>query len=143
MTDEQRSQLEGYAHAITPVTCSLGEGLRFLDASAKRLVAETTIDEHALNLRGFAHGGWLFTLCDACSAALVFSRGLDCVTLNATANYLAPGKPGTTLRIVVTNTHWGRTTIVNDVRIEDEDGNAIATSTQTMFVVGDNPQRYF
>ena len=143
MNDDQRALLEGYANAITPVTCPLDKGLRFLDASHKRLVAEATIDQDALNLRGFAHGGWLFTLCDACSGALVFSRGLDCVTLNATVNYLSAGKPGTTLRIVVTNTHWGRTTVVNDVRIEDEDGQAIATSTQTMFVVGDNPQRYF
>ena len=93
------------------------------------------IADDALNPRGFAHGGWLFTLCDASSGALVFSHGLDCVTQNASINYLHGGWPGDTVDIDVRALHWGRTTIVNEVTLTNQDGRPLAVATMTMYVM--------
>ena len=95
----------------------------------------THIADDALNPRGFAHGGWLFTLCDASSGALVFSHGLDCVTQNASINYLHGGWPGDTVDIDVRALHWGRTTIVNEVTLTNQDDRPLAVATMTMYVM--------
>ena len=140
-TTDQLATLERYRRATKAITCPK-DAFDYVEVGPRRLVAKITVDEGALNLRGYAHGGWLYTLCDAASGALLFSQGLDCVTQQGSISYLSAGRLDDSLRVVVTNQHWGRTTVVNLVRIEHDDeapageGKPVAVATMNMFVVG-------
>lgn len=133
-TTPQMERLEERAELVTPITCL--DGIEFLYCEGMRLTAEACIRKEGLNHRGFAHGGWLFALCDTCSGALVFSRGYDCVTQSATINYLRGGRLGETVRVEVTCVHWGRSSAVNEVRLSDADGKLLALATLTMYFMG-------
>ena len=96
--DEQRRLLEKRLPVDFKEVRCLGD-MELLSVAPREIRLRTHIADDALNPRGFAHGGWLFTLCDASSGALVFSHGLDCVTQNASINYLHGGWPGDTVDI--------------------------------------------
>lgn len=132
------SQLSRLTHHIRdrvrPITCL--EDLEVVSCSPESVAIRTRVRKSSLNLRGFAHGGWLFTLCDTASAALVFSRGLDCVTQQASINYLHGGCVGDVVCASVRNLHRGRSTIVNEVTLTNQDGATLAVATLTMFVMG-------
>ena len=132
------AQLSRLTHHIRdrvhPITCL--EDLEVVSCSPESVAIRTRVRKSSLNLRGFSHGGWLFTLCDTASAALVFSRGLDCVTQQASINYLHGGCVGDVVCASVRNLHWGRSTVVNEVTLTNQDGAALAVATLTMFVMG-------
>lgn len=132
------SQLSRLTHHIRdrvrPITCL--EDLEVVSCSPESVAIRTRVRKSSLNLRGFSHGGWLFTLCDTASAALVFSRGLDCVTQQASINYLHGGCVGDVVCASVRNLHWGRSTVVNEVTLTNQDRAALAVATLTMFVMG-------
>lgn len=132
------AQLSLLAHhvrdRVRPITCL--EDLEVVSCSPESIAIRARVRKSSLNLRGFAHGGWLFTLCDTASAALVFSRGLDCVTQQASINYLHGGRVGDVVCASVRNLHWGRSTIVNEVTLTNRDGATLAMATLTMFVMG-------
>lgn len=102
----------------------------------RALTLQIAVTERNVNLRGFGHGGYLFSLCDMGSGCMVYSQGLDCVTLNSSVNYLRGAQPGDVLTIDVKALHWGRTTVVNDVNITNQDGKALVHATVTMYVMG-------
>lgn len=133
---DQHARLEHHVYERTkPVTCL--DDLHVISCSPKSVTLRTRVAPTSLNLRGFAHGGWLFTLCDAASGALVFSRGLDCVTQQASINYLRGAAAGEQITIRVQNLHWGRSTVVNVVTLTNADDKPIASCTITMFVMGE------
>lgn len=137
MVDEQEQHKRLMHHIndrVKPITCL--DGLRIIGCSPTSLTLRTRITSTSLNLRGFAHGGWLFSLCDAASGAFVFSHGLDCVTQQASINYLRGGAPGEEVTARVRNLHMGKTTIVNEVTLTNGDGAVLAVCTLTMFVMG-------
>lgn len=55
--------------------------------------------ESSLNLYGYAHGGYLFTLCDQVAGLVSLSLGVNSVTMQSSINYLKPGELGETLSI--------------------------------------------
>lgn len=112
------------------------EDMQVTDVQERSVTLVTTVTTHNLNLRGFAHGGYLFSLCDIASGSLVYSQGLDCVTLNSSINYLRGAQPGDVLTITATAQHWGRQTIVNDILITNQEGRSLVRATVTMFVMG-------
>ena len=137
MVDEQEQHKRLMHHIndrVKPITCL--EDLEVVSCSPESVAIRTRVRKSSLNLRGFSHGGWLFTLCDTASAALVFSRGLDCVTQQASINYLRGGAPGEEVTARVRNLHMGKTTIVNEVTLTNGDGAVLAVCTLTMFVMG-------
>ena len=131
----QRERLERHiGQRIRPITCL--KGVRVLGCSPMSLTLEARVTGEALNVRGFAHGGWLFTLCDTASGALVFSRGLDCVTQNASITYLRGASAGETVRARLRCVHWGRASVVNEVTLLNQDDRPLVVATLTMFVMG-------
>ena len=133
-TTPQMERLRERASLVKPITCL--DDIEFLYCEGMRLTAQAHIRKEGLNHRGFAHGGWLFALCDTCSGALVFSRGYDCVTQSATINYLSGGRLGDTVHVEVTCVHWGRSSAVNEVRLTDDNGRLLVLATLTMFLMG-------
>ncbi|CAM1658581.1 Acyl-coenzyme A thioesterase PaaI [Streptococcus oralis] len=96
----------------------------------------TKVVDSSLNYYGNAHGGYLFTLCDQISGLVLFSLGLDVVTLQSSINYLKAGKRDDVLTIKGECVHQGRTTCVVAVDICNQDGKNVCKATFTMFVTG-------
>lgn len=86
----------------------------------------TKVVDSSLNYYGNAHGGYLFTLCDQISGLVLFSLGLDVVTLQSSINYLKAGKRDDVLTIKGKCVHQGRTTCVVDVDISNQEGKMSA-----------------
>lgn len=122
---------------IQPVTCLENLVVTGFDGSV--LTGRARITETALNAYGHAHGGWLYTLCDMMSGVLVRLQGRASVTLSSSINYLKGGNPGDTVNIAVSCTHSGRTTVVNEVRLTNQNDALLATATFTMFVTSQKP----
>lgn len=91
--------------------------------------------EH-LNAVGTAHGGTIFTLCDATAGSAAASRGMIAVTLNGSIHYLYPGKPEQLLTATAKERKHGHRTCVYDVDVNDATGRCIATATFHMFYTG-------
>ena len=86
----------------------------------------TKVVDSSLNYYGNAHGGYLFTLCDQISGLVLFSLGLDVVTLQSSINYLKAGKRDDVLTIKGECVHQGRTTCVVDVDITNQEAEMSA-----------------
>lgn len=94
------------------------------------------ITESLKNPMGGAHGGALTTLADTVAGVAVATRGIACVTLNNTMNYLREvrlGKVYCSAEIVKS----GRTITVCDIKIVDEENRLVATGTFTFFMKGE------
>ena len=88
------------------------------------------------NLHGNAHGGAIFSLADTSMGASCAFHNKKVVTLDMNMNYLRPAFPDKTLYAQSKIIHNGRTTLVIECEVRDEDKNFIAKSTGTFFVAG-------
>lgn len=91
------------------------------------------LNERKLNPMGTAHGGTIFTLCDAAAGTAALYHGYVAVTLTGTINYFSPGKPTEKLTATTTERKHGRSTGVYDVDVTDSTGKCIASATFNMF----------
>ena len=86
---------------------------------------------------GVLHGGYLMTLADTAAAALAFTNlpdGATTATIEAKTNFLAAVREGAvTARAELV--HKGRTTIVLQVDIRDDDGRLVSRTLQTQAVI--------
>lgn len=89
----------------------------------------------SLNPLGIVHGGALVTLADTVAGTAVVSLGLACVTLDCTMHYLSPGT-GKCITCLATPKKTGKTILVYDTLLTDEQGATVATGTYTFFVKG-------
>ena len=122
-----RRQADGFNHMVGIQVEALWEG-------GSRL--PLPLRPELLNPLGSAHGGTIFTLCDAAAGSAAASRGQIAVTLNGSINYLYSGKPNETLTAVAKERKHGHRTAVYDVDVTDTSGQCIATATFTMFYTG-------
>lgn len=96
---------------------------------------EVEVNENTTNPWGMIHGGVLFMISDNCAGATAATLGHKTVTLNSSINYIKGAKAGkvyATPKII----HNGRSTVVVEVTVVDEEGNTISTSSFTMFSLG-------
>ncbi|MEW4353601.1 PaaI family thioesterase [Streptococcus pneumoniae] len=114
------------------------ENFEMVSSEKGHVVVTTEVVEKSLNYYGFAHGGYLFTLCDQISGLVAISTGADAVTLQSSINYLKSGKLGDTLVIDGRCVHDGRTTKVVDVTVTNQNQEEIVKATFTMFVTGEH-----
>lgn len=101
---------------------------------------EMIIDEQILNIHGYVHGGALFSLADTAAGAASFTAGRDSVTLQASINYIKPGKGGR-LIAVANRISSGRTTGVYEVFIFNDEDILLARATFTMFFIDSKPSK--
>ncbi|MGT2950722.1 thioesterase [Streptococcus cuniculi] len=114
------------------------ENFEMVSSEKGHVVVTTEVVEKSLNYYGFAHGGYLFTLCDQISGLVAISTGFDAVTLQSSINYLKSGKLGDRLVIDGRCVHDGRTTKVVDVTVTNQKQEEIVKATFTMFVTGEH-----
>jgi 1,4-dihydroxy-2-naphthoyl-CoA hydrolase len=118
---------------------TLGEllGIRFVEASPERVVAELTYRGELTTVGGSMHGGTLMALADTVGAAatvLNLPPGAGTTTLESKTNFMAAGRSGV-VRAESTPLHRGKRTMVWQTRVTDESGRLLSVTTQTQMVL--------
>jgi len=112
-------------------------GIRFVEASPDRVVAEFKHREALTTVGGSFHGGALMALADTVGAAatvLNLPPGASTTTLESKTNFLAAARSGT-VRAEATPLHRGKRTMVWQTRVTDETGRMLSLTIQTQMVL--------
>ena len=112
-------------------------GIRFVEASKDRVVAELAHRPALTTVGGALHGGTLMALADTVGAAATFLNlpaGGSTTTLESKTNFFAAGRAGT-VRAEATPLHRGRRTMVWQTRDTDESGRLLSLTIQTQMVL--------
>ena len=122
------------AHAGT-----LGDtiGIRFVEASKDRVVAELEHRAPLTTVGGALHGGTLMAFADTVGAAATFLNlpaGATTTTLESKTNFFAAGRAGV-VRAEDTPLHRGRRTMVWQTRVTDASGRLLSLTIQTQMVL--------
>jgi 1,4-dihydroxy-2-naphthoyl-CoA hydrolase len=112
-------------------------GIRFVEATKDRLVAELTHRAPLTTVGGALHGGTLMAFADTVGAAATFLNlppGATTTTLESKTNFFAAGRSGM-VRAEATPLHRGRRTMVWQTRVTDDAGRLLSLTTQTQMVL--------
>jgi uncharacterized protein (TIGR00369 family) len=112
-------------------------GIRFVEATLDRVVAELPVRDALTTVGGAVHGGALMALADTVGAAATFlglPDGATTATLESKTNFLAAGRTGP-LRAEATCLHRGRRTMVWETRVTDAGGRLLSLTIQTQMVL--------
>src|SRR5437870_9213412 len=118
---------------------TLGEllGIRFVEASRERVVAELSYRPELTTVGGSLHGGTLMAFADTVGAAatvLNLPPGASTTTLESKTNFFAAGRAGI-VRAESTPLHRGKRTMVWQTRVTDASGRLLSLTTQTQMVL--------
>jgi uncharacterized protein (TIGR00369 family) len=112
-------------------------GIRFVEASSDRVVAELSYRGPLTTVGGALHGGTLMALADTVGATatmLNLPPGAGTTTIESKTNFLAAGRAGT-VRAEATPLHRGKRTMVWQTRVTDESGRLLSLTIQTQMVL--------
>jgi 1,4-dihydroxy-2-naphthoyl-CoA hydrolase len=117
-------------------------GTRFVEVSAERAVAELAFRPDLAQLTGLFHGGVILSLADetatACSLAAVmpdgtWDPGRFPLTIQLSANLIRNTNTGKLIAEAVP-LHQGRTTMVMQTTVRDDQGRVLTVVTATLLV---------
>jgi len=112
-------------------------GMKIIDATADRVVAEFLVREELTNRNGGLHGGAVMAIADNLGGTATFlnmPEGAGTTTVESKTNFFAAVPLGDTVRAECTPLHRGRTTMVWQTRIIRGDGKLAAMVTQTQLI---------
>ena len=112
-------------------------GLRFVETTADRVVAELTIRDELRTFGGALHGGTLMAMADtvgATATVINLPPGASTTTLESKTNFFAAARQGV-VRAEATPLHRGRRTMVWQTRVTDEGGRLLSMTVQTQMVL--------
>jgi uncharacterized protein (TIGR00369 family) len=112
-------------------------GMRFVETTPDRLVAELTIRPDLTTIGGRLHGGTLMAFADTVGATATFLNlppGASTTTLESKTNFFAAGISGV-VRAECTPLHRGKRTHVWQTRVTDAEGRLLAQTIQTQMVL--------
>jgi 1,4-dihydroxy-2-naphthoyl-CoA hydrolase len=114
-------------------------GVKVLEASADRIVAELTVRDHLCTSGGILHGGAAMAFADSLGAIGAFlslpEGAIGTTTIESKTNFLGAAKAGSTIRAETTPVHRGRRTSVWQTRITTAEGKPVALVLQTQMVL--------
>lgn len=102
------------------------------------VIVSSKVVDSSLNYYGYAHGGYLFTMCDQVAGLTAISTGFDVVTMQSSINYMRAGRLDDSLLIEGVCVHDGRTTKIIEVTISNQHKEAVAKAIFTMYVTGEH-----
>jgi uncharacterized protein (TIGR00369 family) len=132
MHDDAAAISEGLRGTLAEVL-----GIRFVEASPDRVVAELAYREALATVGGSLHGGALMALADTVGAAatmLNLPPGAATTTIESKTNFLAAARSGT-VRAESTPLHRGKRTMVWQTRVMDGTGRVVSVTIQTQMVL--------
>ena len=112
-------------------------GIRFVEATPERVVAELDHRPALTTVGGALHGGTLMALADTVGAAATFLNlpaGAATTTLESKTNFFAAGRDGV-VRAEATPLHRGKRTMVWQTRVTDPGGRLLSLTIQTQMVL--------
>ncbi len=112
-------------------------GVRFIESSPERVVAELSFRDALTTVGGSLHGGTLMAFADTVGAVatmLNLPPGASTTTLESKTNFFAAGRSGT-VRAESTPLHRGKRTMVWQTRITDDTGRLLSLTIQTQMVL--------
>ncbi|MEZ5311929.1 MAG: PaaI family thioesterase [Microthrixaceae bacterium] len=113
-------------------------GIEFLAVDPAEVRARLGWSPDRCTVAGVMHGGALMALADACGAVAAFVNlpegAVGTTTLTSATNFLAAVRDGHA-NAASTILHRGRTTIVVETVISDDNGRTVAKITQTQAVL--------
>ncbi len=115
-----------------------GLGIRILEATPTRVVAELPVREDLCTTHHVLHGGAIMAFADslgALASMLNLGDGAATTTLESKTNFLAGVKAGDVATGVCEPVHRGRATMVWQTRISRGDGKLAAIVTQTQMTI--------
>ena len=113
-------------------------GVRILEVSPERVVAEMTVRPDLCTAGGIMHGGAYMAFADTLGAlgtVVNLPAGKNTTTTDSSTKFMAGAKMNTTGRGESVALHRGRTTMVWQTSITNVDGKLCAVVTQTQLVL--------
>jgi 1,4-dihydroxy-2-naphthoyl-CoA hydrolase len=112
-------------------------GIRFVEATPDRVVAELDYRDELTTVGGSLHGGTLMAFADtigAVATVLNLPEGASTTTLESKTNFFAAGRSGT-VRAETTPLHRGKRTMVWQTRVTNDVGRLLSLTIQTQMVL--------
>jgi uncharacterized protein (TIGR00369 family) len=112
-------------------------GIRVVEATPDRVVAELAHRGELTTSGGGFHGGTLMAFADtlgAVATVLNLPPGAGTTTIESKTNFLAAARSGT-IRAETTPIHRGKRTMVWQTRVTDEAGRTLSLTIQTQMVL--------
>ena len=113
-------------------------GIRTDEHTAERVVLALDWAPHLCTVGGVLHGGVIMALADSagglCALLNLPSDASGTTTIESKTNFLGAVRGGT-VTATSTTLHRGRTTIVIETSVRDENGKLVAKVTQTQMVI--------
>ena len=112
-------------------------GIKIVEASPERVVAQLMIRDDLKTVGGVLHGGTLMAFADtigAVATVLNLPPGAGTTTLESKTNFFAAGRSGA-VRAETTPLHRGKRTMVWQTRVTDESGRLLSLTIQTQMVL--------
>ncbi|MBQ6117418.1 MAG: PaaI family thioesterase [Oscillospiraceae bacterium] len=135
MTEELRETMLRFGRSANPF--DEHNGVRLTDVGDGFAVVETDLCRENLNSWNSPHGGLLFTMADvACGVAAISLRQEQCVTVNASMDFLAAAGSTGRLRAVGRVERCGRKLCFTTAEIRDEQETLLARIQVTMYFTG-------
>ncbi len=113
-------------------------GIKLIEVSRDKVVAEIVVREELTNRNGGLHGGAVMGIADNMGGTATFLNmppGAGTTTIESKTNFFAAVPAGDTVRAECTPLHRGRTTMVWQTRIIRSDGRLAAVVTQTQLIM--------
>jgi 1,4-dihydroxy-2-naphthoyl-CoA hydrolase len=112
-------------------------GIKLIEVTRDRVVAEIVVREELTNRNGGLHGGAVMGIADNMGGTATFVNmpaGTGTTTIESKTNFFAAVPAGDTIRAECTPLHRGRTTMVWQTRIIRSDGRLAAIVIQTQLI---------
>ena len=112
-------------------------GIRFVETTPDRVVAELDYRDELTTVGGSLHGGTLMAFADtigAVATVLNLPEGASTTTLESKTNFFAAGRSGT-VRAETTPLHRGKRTMVWQTRVTNDAGRLLSLTIQTQMVL--------
>jgi 1,4-dihydroxy-2-naphthoyl-CoA hydrolase len=109
-------------------------GIKFIETTPERVVAELEIREAVSTLNGAIHGGTLMALADTVGAVGTLVSGEKTATAESKTNFFAAARSGK-VRAEATPLHKGKRTHVWQTRVTDEAGKLLSLTIQTQMIL--------
>lgn len=113
-------------------------GIRLLEVTPGRVVAEVPVRADLCTTGNIMHGGAYMAFADTLGAVGTFvdlPPGCSTTTTDSSTKFIAGAKAGTVVRGECLALHRGRTTMVWETRITNADGKLCAVVMQTQLVL--------
>ena len=141
MSGEERNWAEDFKRRIAG-TMIASNGTRFVEVSAERAVLELDFKPELTQMTGLFHAGAIISLADEACTALASAHAMENggwdpgkfpLTVQLSANLIRNVNHGT-LTAEALPVHKGRTTVVVQSTVKDDQGRLLATVTATQIV---------